>query len=292
MTLSLPSNAKINIGLRIVGQRDDGLHLLHTLFQEIDFGDHLTIRSLPTADITLAITGATGKTLLPDAGNLCYQAAQLLQRKTGTRKGAYIHLEKHIPVGAGLGGGSSNAATVLRGLNQLWGIYLAEQDLEEMAVELGADVPFFIRGCLQLGEGIGEILTPLKVDLAHSILLLVPPIQISTAWAYSQWAGQKEQPAAAALDQLITQQPIPWEKFSNDFERVIFARYSQLKALKEDLLKAGAEYASMSGSGSTLYGLFTDRKVAKRAAAKMTGGQVILTCPAPTSVESRPQAAK
>ena len=279
MTLSLLSNAKINIGLRIVGQREDGYHLLHTLFQEIDFGDHLTIRGLPTADITLAITGTAGKALPPDASNLCYRAARLLQLKTGIRKGAHIHLEKHVPVGAGLGGGSSNAAAVLRALNQLWGIHLADRDLEEMAVELGADVPFFMRGGLQLGEGIGETLTPLKVDLPYSVLLVIPPIQISTAWAYDQWTGRKEPAATSALDQLIRKQPIPWEEFTNDFESILFERHRQLKAVKEDLLKAGAEYASVSGSGSALYGLFTDPQLAEHTASKVTDAQAVLTRP-------------
>jgi 4-diphosphocytidyl-2-C-methyl-D-erythritol kinase len=262
MKLSLPSNAKINIGLRIVGQREDGYHLLHTLFQEIDFSDHLTIRGLPTTDITLTITGSAGMTLLPDASNLCYQAARLLQLKTGSRKGAHIHLEKHVPVGAGLGGGSSNAAAVLRALNQLWGIHLTDRELEEMAVELGADVPFFIRGGLQLGEGIGEILTPIKVGLPYSVLLVLPPTQISTAWAYDQWTGRQEQPAASTLDQLIREQSIP-----------------QLKAIKEELLKAGAEYVSLSGSGSAIYGLFADPQLAERTALKVTDAQTILTRP-------------
>jgi 4-diphosphocytidyl-2-C-methyl-D-erythritol kinase len=277
MTLSLLSNAKINIGLRIVSQREDGYHLLHTLFQEIDFSDHLTIHELPNTDITLAITGAAGKILPSDASNLCCRAARLLQQKTGARKGTHIHLEKHIPVGTGLGGGSSNAAAVLRALSQLWELQLSDQELEEMAVELGADVPFFIRGGLQLGEGIGETLTPLKVSLPYSVLLVIPPIQISTAWAYGQWAGRKEQPATTALDQLIREQPIPWEKFTNDFESIIFARHSQLKVLKEDLLKAGAEYVSLSGSGSAIYGLFTDPQLAERTASKVTGAQALLT---------------
>jgi 4-diphosphocytidyl-2-C-methyl-D-erythritol kinase len=279
MKLSLPSNAKINIGLRIVGQREDGYHLLHTLFQEIDFSDHLTIRGLPTTDITLAITGSAGMTLLPDASNLCYQAARLLQLKTGSRKGAHIHLEKHVPVGAGLGGGSSNAAAVLRALNQLWGIHLTDRELEEMAVELGADVPFFIRGGLQLGEGIGEILTPIKVGLPYSVLLVLPPTQISTAWAYDQWTGRQEQPAASTLDQLIREQSIPWEKFTNDFESIILKRHHQLKAIKEELLKAGAEYVSLSGSGSAIYGLFADPQLAERTALKVTDAQTILTRP-------------
>ncbi|MFC1619254.1 4-(cytidine 5'-diphospho)-2-C-methyl-D-erythritol kinase [Candidatus Neomarinimicrobiota bacterium] len=279
MTLSLHSNSKINLGLRIVGQREDGYHLLHTLFQEIDFGDQLTIRSLPTMDITLAITGTAGKTLPTDSSNLCYRAAQLFQMKTGARKGIQIHLEKRIPVGAGLGGGSSNAAAVLRALNKLWGVHLTERELEEMAVEIGADVPFFIRGGLQLGEGIGETLTPLKVGLPYSILLVIPPIRISTAWAYGQWTGRKEQPAASSLDQLIREQSIPWEKFTNDFESIIFGQHRLLKIIKSDLLKAGAEYASLSGSGSAIYGLFADPQLAERTASKVTDAQAILTKP-------------
>lgn len=279
MTLALVSNAKINIGLRIVGRREDGYHLLHTLFQEIDFSDKLTIASLPTPEITLTVTGPAGKALPADADNLCVQAAQLLQRKAGVRKGARIHLEKYIPAGAGLGGGSSNAATVLKGLSQLWEINLADQELEAMAVALGADVPFFIHGGLQLGEGIGEVLTPLDRKLKYSILLVVPPARINTAWAYNQLAGQMGQTSDEGLDKLIEQQPIPWEKFSNDFDHIIFAQHPQLRAIKEDLVNEGAEYASLSGSGSAVYGLFTDSSLAERVKPVISDGKTILAKP-------------
>ena len=279
MTLALDSHAKLNIGLRIIGRREDGYHLLQTLFQEIDFGDQLKATSQPTPEITLSVTGPAGRNLPADADNLCIRAAQLLQRKTGTGKGAEIQLAKHVPVSSGLGGGSSNAAATLRALNQLWEVNLAVPELEEIAAELGADVPFFIRGGLQLGEGIGELLTPLDKDLAYSIVVVMPPIQVSTAWAYGQLAGMTSRAMEQGLDELISKEPIPWDSICNEFEGIVFGQHPQLKATKEDLLQAGAEYASLSGSGSAIYGLFSDSQMAERAAADISTGEAILTRP-------------
>ena len=271
MSLSLTANAKINLGLRIVGQREDGYHLLHTLFQEIDFGDEVTLTDQPSGPVSLEVVGAAAYPSGPDVSvgashrtgavptgdqNLCIQAARLFKARVGAGQGVHIRLDKCIPVGAGLGGGSSDAAAVLRGLNRRWQVGLSAMELERLALRLGADVPFFIRGGLQLGEGIGEALTPLEHALPHTIVLVIPPFGVDTAWAYRQFASRRSFPPHPAFDKLITREPIPWEDFTNDFEEVVFPHYGQLAEIKQGLLEAEAVYAGLSGSGSAVYGLF------------------------------------
>ena len=256
MSLTLTANAKINLGLRIVGRRNDGYHLLHTLFQEIDLGDKLTLTGQPNVKVTLEVTGPTAGGVPIDESNLCLRAAQLFKENTGTDQGVHIRLEKRIPAGSGLGGGSRDAAAVLRGLNQLWQTGMPTGELEQLAVRLGADVPFFVRGGLQLAEDIGELLTPLEHELPYAIVLVIPPFDVDTAWAYRQFAPRQSFPPPPALDDLITRDPTPWEAFTNDFEEVVFPRYGQLAEIKQGLLEVGAVHAGLSGSGSAVYGLF------------------------------------
>ena len=256
MSLSLTANAKINLGLRIVGRQGDGLHLLHTLFQEIDFGDDVTLTNRPRLKVILEVTGPAAGGVPTDESNLCLRAARLLQSRAGSSQGAKIHLEKHITPGAGLGGGSSDAAAVLKGLNELWQTGMTVPEMEELALRLGADVPFFIRGGLQLGEGIGEVLTPLERELPCALVLVIQPFGVDTAWAYHQFASRQSFPPPPAFDELIAREPIPWDRLTNDFEEVVFPRYGQLAEIKEGLLAAGAVYASLSGSGSAVAGLF------------------------------------
>jgi len=258
VSLSLIANAKINLGLRIVGRRENGLHLLHTLFQEIDFGDDVTLTNRPKLKVILEVPGPAAGGVPTDESNLCLRAARLFKARVGAGQGVHIRLEKRIPVGAGLGGGSSDAAAVLRGLSELWEAGLSAMELEKLALRLGADVPFFIRGGLQLGEGIGEVLTPLERELPCTVVLVIPPFGVDTAWAYGQFASRSDFPAPPAFDELIARDPITWEAFTNDFEEVVFPRYGQLAEIKRGLLEAGAVYASLSGSGSVVVGLFEE----------------------------------
>ena len=256
MPLTITANAKINLGLRIVGRRENGLHLLHTLFQEIAFGDDVTLTNRPKLKVILEVTGPAAGGVPTDESNLCIRAVTLFNERTGNGRGIEMGLEKRIPAGAGLGGGSSDAAAVLKGLNELWQTGMTVPEMEGLAVELGADVPFFIRGGLQLGEGIGEVLTPLERALPWVVVLVIPPFGVDTAWAYSQFASRRSFPLPPAFDKLIAGEPIPWEAFTNDFEEVVFPRYGQLAEIKRELLEAGAVHASLSGSGSGVYGLF------------------------------------
>ena len=168
-------------------------------------------------------------------------------------------MKKQIPPGAGLGGGSSDAALVLRGLNLLWKRGRRWDQLEQLAGQLGADVPFFIRGGLQLGEGIGELLTPLASRLPYTVVLVIPPFGVDTAWAYGQFAARQTFPEPPAFDRLIAQNPIPWDAFTNDFEAVVFPHNGELAEIKGRLLAAGAVWAGLSGSGSTVAGLFEEQ---------------------------------
>ncbi len=276
MSLQLRANAKINLGLRIVGRRKDGYHRLHTLFQEIDFGDDITLTSRPSPELTLEVTGPQSTGVPSGEENLCLRAARLLLETSSKQAGAHIGLHKQVPPGAGLGGGSSDAAAALKGLNQLWQLGLTSDELVELAVQLGADVPFFIRGGLQLGEGIGEVLTPLATQLPHTILLVLPPLSVDTAWAYRQFAGRQSFPPAPGFDRLIIHDPIPWEAFTNDFEELVFSHHGELAEIKGRLLEAGAVYAGLSGSGSAVLGLFEEQPIEKWITEKFAPNRTVI----------------
>ncbi len=278
MALTLQDHAKINLGLRITGRvasatdlspalQDEelyvGYHTIHTLFQEIDFGDEVTLEDDPSGQVTLEVTGPCIDAIPSDETNLCVRAARAMQAYAFPDRGVRIRLEKNIPPGSGLGGGSSDGAAVMRGLNRLWNDGRDRLDAEELsdialAEELGADIPFFLEGGgLQLGEYIGSDLTPITRPLAYRVVLVIPPFGVDTAWAYGQFAARKTFPEPPAFDRLITQDPIPWAAFTNDFEAVVFPEHGLLRTLKEGLLAAGAVWAGLSGSGSTVVGLFS-----------------------------------
>jgi 4-diphosphocytidyl-2-C-methyl-D-erythritol kinase len=270
------SHAKINLGLQVLNKREDGYHNLHSLFLEIDLADELSFRE--ASELKLGIEGAD----LPlDENNLITKAYRLIRSKVEDVQSEYsIHLKKKIPLGGGLGGGSSNAATVLITLNQLWKLNLTEDELENMSKSLGADVPFFIRGGIQLIEGIGDRLslvdpTPLK-DL--QFILVVPPVHISTTWAYralnKTLQPDKSHPKFSPLSK-----PMKWELFDNDFERVIRKTYPEVGKIKENLQSAGALYAGLSGSGSTVFGVFDNLQKAEAILGNFSQYQTFLTSP-------------
>lgn len=243
MSLQLRANAKINLGLRIVGRVAStpdlspdlqgqelyvGYHTIHTLFQELDFGDRVTLADDPSGKITLKVTGPYADAIPSDETNLCVRAARAMQAYTFPGRGVRIRLEKNIPPGSGLGGGSSDGAAVMRGLNRLWSDGKERLDSEELsdialAEELGADIPFFLEGGgLQLGEYIGSDLTPITRPLPYRVVLVMPPLSVDTTWAYEQFAGRQSFAPAPGFDRLIRQDPIPWGAFTNDFEDVVF----------------------------------------------------------------------
>ena len=248
--LSFP-NCKINLGLRILRRREDGFHDIETVFHPIPVKDVLEL----IRDVALSFT-STGTAIPGDPDtNLCLKAWHLLKKDFPQVQPVRIHLHKHIPIGAGLGGGSSDGAFMLIMLNREFNLDLEQQQLLSYAAQLGSDCPFFIINKTCQAGGRGEQLTPLALDLSSwSVALVNPGIHISTARAFAQCtpsAGNK--PVAEIIRQPVSE----WkDQLVNDFERPIFRAHPELGVIKEKLYAAGAVYASMTGSGSAIYGLF------------------------------------
>ncbi|MCH8328112.1 MAG: 4-(cytidine 5'-diphospho)-2-C-methyl-D-erythritol kinase [Candidatus Marinimicrobia bacterium] len=254
--LTAQANAKVNLGLRIIGRQPDGYHLLHTLFAEIGYGDTITLTDAAPGQISLEVSGPQAAKVPKDESNLCLAAAHLLRQETGHAGGVHIALDKQVPPGSGLGGGSSDGAAVIKGLNELWGTGVSIDNMELLAAELGADVPFFIRGKAQLGEGVGDRLSPVTLAENPAVVLVMPPLQIDTAWAYGLFAERTEFPESHDFGEIAEASAIRWDRLQNDFEEVVFPHHPQLGKIKVALLSAGAVYAGLSGSGSAVIGLF------------------------------------
>lgn len=265
------------MGLRVLHLRRDGYHNIHTVFQELEYSDTVTLvrRS--------AGWGFTSNVpWVPiDEANLCVQAYLLVKERFPALPGMEIILHKRIPLQSGLGGGSSDGAAVLKGLNRLFALGLREEALEDLGRELGADVAFFIRGGTQLGEGIGDRLTPLSEGIQGTFLLVIPEISIVTRWAYEALKKPLETPGDKPnFADLLKREPIPFPLFENDFEQVVFSAHPEIGLIKDQLLRHGARFASLSGSGSTVFGIFADETHARRAQAHFSPQyQTILTHP-------------
>lgn len=259
--LVLKSHAKVNIGLQIRNQRPDGYHNIHTVFQELDFHD--TIR-LEKRDSCCQFSSNVDW-LAKDDSNLCVKAWQKMVDVFGLG-GVSIELEKRIPAGGGLGGGSSNAATILKGLRKLYELDVSDHELETMGIDLGADVPFFIKGKTQIGDGIGEILKPIETIINGCYLLVVPDLHIDTKWAYGEFKNILDRPNEIVnFLGFIRKEIIPFELFENDFEAIVVPAYPEIGQIKNSLRAHGARFASLSGSGSTVFGVFDKDADAKSA---------------------------
>jgi len=248
--LSFP-NCKINLGLRILRRREDGYHDLETVFHPLAVKDVLeTLRSE-----TLSFT-STGLPIPGDAAaNLCLKAWQLLKKDFPELPDVQIHLHKNIPIGAGLGGGSADGAFMLVLLNRQFRLGLEEEKLMSYAAQLGSDCPFFILNKPCLAGGRGEKLEPIGLDLSgHRFALVNPGIHIGTAWAFSQCTPSEE---GRSIREIIALPVDAWKgQLVNDFETPVFRAHPELKKIKEKLYHAGAIYASMTGSGSSFFGIF------------------------------------
>lgn len=250
------SPAKINIGLHILSKREDGYHDISTLFYPVPFHDLLEIKTQMQKGKDFSMS-SSGLTIPGSPGqNLCYLAWDLFCRQH-SKMALRVHLHKRIPPGAGLGGGSSNGAMILTGLNSLSGNPFELHQLKNMALQLGSDCPFFIEGKPSLAGGRGELLSDFHVDLKGLFLVLLHPgIHVNTAWAYSKCTPGNKRPG---LPQLLSEPVGQWRNtVINDFEGPVFMKYPEIKNLKHLLYRKGALYASMSGSGSTVFGLFRD----------------------------------
>jgi 4-diphosphocytidyl-2-C-methyl-D-erythritol kinase len=245
-------NCKINLGLYVLEKLPDGYHQLETAFYPVGLSDILEINTTSSVETMLNITGTEIHGAPSD--NLCFRAWQILHAEYGI-PAVEMHLHKIIPIGAGLGGGSSDAAFTLSMLNELFEIGIPLQKLDKLAARLGMDCPYFLLNAPALGQGKGDILTPLSVELkGMHIAILKPGIHISTSRAY---ASIKPHPQKYSIQELI-QRPINEWKYilSNDFEEGIFDKYPVIAEIKQKLYQKGAVYASMSGSGSAVYGIF------------------------------------
>ena len=257
--------AKINIGLSIVGKRPDGFHNIETVFYPLPLCDSLKVETAKAAT-SRKISFSCDGIELPDHdpyNNLCCKAYHLLDADHNLPP-VNIHLHKTIPVGAGLGGGSSDAAFSLHALNQLFQLGLSVEELIRYASRLGSDCAFFLHGKPAFGVGKGDILEPINLSLAgYHILLVKPPVFVSTADAYSSVTPRETQ---NHLPDLL-QAPVSEWRFliSNDFETPVFKKFPEIGKIKERMYREGALYAAMSGSGSTVYGIFNQKpdKVAK-----------------------------
>jgi 4-diphosphocytidyl-2-C-methyl-D-erythritol kinase len=255
-----PAPAKLNLFLHVVGRRADGYHLLQTLFRLIDRGD--TLRFAPRRDGR--ILRASSLAGVAEEDDLCVRAARLLQEASGCRLGAEIVLEKRLPIGGGLGGGSSDAATVLLALNRLWGLDWPRQRLQRLGLRLGADVPFFIFGRNAFAEGVGELLRPVDLPAAW-YLVIEPPVSVPTAEIF------------AASDLTRNTKTIKMADFSagwdglsgrNDLEPVVCKRYPTV-ARALSWLKRRADRARMTGSGACVFAPFAAERQARAVLAEL-----------------------
>ena len=251
-------NAKINLGLHITARRPDGYHDLDTIFYPIPLCDALEVVPVSTgkngSDCTFHLAGASLDGCADD-DNLVVRAYRQLKKHYPELPDVEVWLYKHIPSGAGLGGGSADATFMLRLLNDLFQLHIPDDELETHAATLGADCPFFVRNAPVRATGTGNLFTPLDLSLeGYRMVVVKPPVFVSTREAFSRVTPQ---PPATPLRERIAQPISRWrDTIVNDFEQSIFPQHPELSAIKETLYRQGAVYASMSGSGSALYGLF------------------------------------
>lgn len=279
LKLTVRAHAKVNLDLRVLGVRPDGYHELRTVFQSISLHDTLTCADRP-GPFTITCRDARVPT---DAGNLVWKAAAALWTalgRPGSVSDTAIHIDKRIPVEAGLGGGSADAAAALYALARLWGGAPLTL-LREVAAGVGADVPFFLSGGTALGLGRGEEIYPL-VDLPpHSVVIVRPPFGVSTAEAYAWY--DEDRAAGLRENRELQLLPVPWPsraaQMINDLEPPVMRRHQEIGALSHQLRELGATAAAMSGSGSAVFGLFRSRPAAERAVKPLSrnGARALVT---------------
>lgn len=263
--LTLEAPAKINWFLLVKGKRPDGYHEIESLLQRLSLHDTLAFEEADSIDI---LTGAD----IPLEENLVHKAAVLLKDKTAVEKGARIVLEKRIPISAGLAGGSSDAASALVGLNELWGLGLSRGELLVLAASLGSDVPFFLNGAAALVEGRGEKVRPVALGKSFALLLAKPPAGVSAGWAYSKAGahGRRGFYPERFIEALRSGDMGALASMArNDLEGPVLREHSEVGRLKEEMARAGALYTLMSGSGPCVFGVFDGRQAAEKAAERM-----------------------
>ncbi|MFA7288801.1 MAG: 4-(cytidine 5'-diphospho)-2-C-methyl-D-erythritol kinase [Melioribacteraceae bacterium] len=264
--IELKAPAKINIGLKVVSKRDDGFHNLYTFFYPIyGLSDILSFKK-NNADYFISNDPA----IKDDESNLIIKAKRLIEKKVSIILKTEITLQKNIPMGAGLGGGSSDAAATLISLNELFSLNIPYNELIEMALELGSDVPFFIKAKPSIGQLRGELLNQVEVEIDRFILIVNPNIHISTAEAFRHII-----PSESNWDykNIIEEERFNFSKLQketvNDFEEFVFGKHPEIKVIKDIMISNGSHFSMMSGSGSTVYGFFDSRESALRVSNKL-----------------------
>jgi 4-diphosphocytidyl-2-C-methyl-D-erythritol kinase len=254
--------AKINLGLRIIRRREDGYHEIETVFHPANILDTIELKS----EGNEILIESSDPQLSTGRSNLCWKAADALRREGKTARGVKIRIDKRIPVGAGLGGGSSDAALVLRELPNLWNLKISNERLHEIAASLGSDVPYFLRPGNAFATGRGEVLDYFELSLPYWIVIIYPGIRVATRWAYEHVAP-KEQIEREDLKRLLLEnldRPTEWRnKLKNDFEELVFQTHETVRQTKDMLYNAGGDFALMSGSGSAVFGLFRNEQSAR-----------------------------
>ena len=272
--IKIKAPAKINLTLDVIGKRKDGYHNIETIFQEISLFDKMLIKKIPKG---IKLHVKPGNLKISVKKNLCYKAAEIFLEENNIKEGVEIFLKKNIPIGAGLGGGSSDAAGVLKGLNLLFKSRLSNNKLEKLARKLGMDVPFFIKGGCAYATGRGEELQNIKTSKSFWLILMKPKFSVSTKEAYElidkNLILTKKCSYAKIMLQAIRNKKetkIP-DILYNIFEKVVSIKYPGFPdGVKQELIDAGAKGSLMSGSGSAVFGIFRERRAAYRAFKKMS----------------------
>ena len=247
--------AKLNICLKVTGRRPDGYHELVSVMIPVDLFDHLEMRVIPEG----VFLSCSGLPVPSDETNLVVKAARAFFARAGLKKGVSIRLEKRIPVAAGMGGGSSDAASALLLLNELWGQPLSPEDLHETAQALGADVPFFLACKPAIAGGIGDILDPISAWPEFRYVVVTPRIQVSTAWVYENLQLKElTRDEYLHINTILREKPVEIARIlDNDLESVTSARFPIIETIKHLLLDSGAQGALMTGSGPSVFGVFS-----------------------------------
>jgi len=269
--MPVPSYAKINLYLKIGKKLSSGYHNIQSVMQMIELSDSISIEPINEDKIIVDSTNME----LSGEENLAYQAALLLKKKFKVKHGVKIFVEKNVPLEAGLGGGSSNAATTLLNLNKLWGLKLKEKQLVELASQIGSDVPFFIGENAALVEGIGDKIKRIKKSFSINIVLINSGFRVSTKWAYAAFDRQKPKIKTKAdinaLVKAIEKKDIKEiaNNLHNDFEPIVTKKYKMINDIKNNLLRNDALNALVSGSGPTVFGVFNSIYEAREAFFKI-----------------------
>ena len=257
--VSFESYSKINLGLKVLNKRSDGFHNISSIFIRTNFSDKLTFKKSKFFHISC------NKNNVPiDSNNTISKAYQILNDKFNFKHHYKIHLNKNIPIGSGLGGGSGNAASTLLALNSLLSLNIPSNDMHKIALQIGSDVPFFLKGGIKHVQGRGEIINNFKNNTQFQklfFLLVCPNFSISTKWAYENLKLKK---ALKSNDNKYKFSPLSdrvnWKLFENDFELVVKEAYPEIMNIKDTMLNNGAIYSSLSGTGSTVFGIYNEEK--------------------------------